>query len=522
MAALADILRSKLETSIKEAREKAEKAASEALTILAVAARDPNPSMNEADRRLRRALRARARQLGEGNQAQGLPLLIEEIAYEQWHRLLFARFLAENNLLMHPDGVSVTLQDCDDLAPEEGAADGWELAARYAGQMLPGIFRADDPAVQVRLAPENRHALERIVMDQPQAVFTSDDGLGWVYQFWQSKKKDEVNRSERKIGGADISPVTQLFTEDYMVKFLLHNSLGAWWAARHPDSPLVKTFDYLRYRDDGTPAAGTFPGWPQTVAEVTMMDPCGGSGHFIVAGFEIFYQMRMEEEGLSAAEAGDAVIRDNLFMLELDPRCTQIAAFALALTAWKTGGYREVPIPNIGCSGIAVEGQLEDWLKLAEGNYALETALNRLYHLFKNAPDLGSLINPGDIPLRDRMFISDYSQVEPLVQKALKKEQNKDDPSAAIFGATVAGVVKATRLLTNTYTLIATNVPFLARGKQSDLLKKFSEREFADAKSDLATIFLERCKAFTSHNGTCAIVTPQNWLFLVSYNFGYP
>ena len=109
---------------------------------------------------------------------------------------------------------------------------------------------------------------------------------GWVYQFWQTQRKDEVNASGSKIGGADLPPVTQLFTEDYMVRFLLENSLGAWWAARHPDSPLVKTFEYLRYRDDGTPAAGAFPGWPDRAAEVTCMDPCGGSGHFVVAEFE--------------------------------------------------------------------------------------------------------------------------------------------------------------------------------------------------------------------------------------------
>ena len=86
--------------------------------------------------------------------------------------------------------------------------------------------------------------------DLPAAVFTADDGLGWVYQFWQSKKKDEVNASERKIGGADLAPVTQLFTEDYMVRFLLQNTLGAWWAARHPDSPLIEELEYLRWMDE--------------------------------------------------------------------------------------------------------------------------------------------------------------------------------------------------------------------------------------------------------------------------------
>ncbi|MCZ2109689.1 MAG: BREX-1 system adenine-specific DNA-methyltransferase PglX, partial [Dehalococcoidia bacterium] len=122
-----------------------------------------------------------------------------------------------------------------------------------------------------------------------------------------------------------------------MVRFLLENSLGAWWAARHPDSPLIKEWEYLRFRDDGTPAAGTFDGWPATAAEVTVMDPCCGSGHFLIAAADMLRKMRMEEEGLTEPEASGAVLRDNLFGLELDPRCTQIAAFALAFDSWKHG-----------------------------------------------------------------------------------------------------------------------------------------------------------------------------------------
>ena len=237
MAPLPSDLRRTLETTIISARDAAEDAARAALATLAVERDAPFTSMTEDQRRLRRALRAKARQLGSGDFLAGIPLLVEEIAYQQWHRMIFARFLAENDLLMHPEGVSVSLQDCADLAPEEGAVDGWDLAARYASRMLPGIFLTDDPVVQLRLAPEGRRALERILDEQPSLVFTSDDALGWVYQFWQSRRKDEVNASEEKIGAGNIGPVTQLFTEDYMVKFLLHNSLGAWWAARHPDSP---------------------------------------------------------------------------------------------------------------------------------------------------------------------------------------------------------------------------------------------------------------------------------------------
>lgn len=146
--------------------------------------------------------------------------------------MLFARFLAENGLLMHPEDVSVTLADCAELAPEEGDPDAWTTAARYATGMLPGIFGSDDPTLEVQ------RALERALEEIPPPTFTADDGLGWVYQFWQTKAKKEVNESGRKISGSDLPAVTQLFTEDYMVRFLLHNTLGAWWASRHPESPI--------------------------------------------------------------------------------------------------------------------------------------------------------------------------------------------------------------------------------------------------------------------------------------------
>src|SRR5260370_889314 len=129
------------------------------------------------------------------------------------------------------------------------------------------------------------------------------------------------------------------------------------------------------------PAAGPFPGWPEKAAKVTIMDPCGGSGHFLVAAFEMLKQMRMEEEDLSEKQAADAILRDNLFGLEIDPRCTQIAAFSLALAAWKSGGYRQLPLPNIACSGIAVTGQLETWTRLGGDDVNLRQTLERHYHL---------------------------------------------------------------------------------------------------------------------------------------------
>ena len=146
--------------------------------------------------------------------------------------MLFARFLAETDLLIEPEsGVAITLDEVQELAREK-ATDWLELASDYAERMLPQIFRKDDPVLQIALPPETRSEMEDLLKGLSKAVFEADDSLGWVYQFWQADRKDEVNKSEVKIGADELPAVTQLFTEDYMVLFLLHNTLGAWWAGK--------------------------------------------------------------------------------------------------------------------------------------------------------------------------------------------------------------------------------------------------------------------------------------------------
>ena len=247
-------MRKTLEKTVIKARDLAEVAVGTAVQAHGVGFPKPPPHLEEEGRKLRNHLRAHGRQLGDrlhGDDRQDIGKLIQEGAYEHWHRMLFARFLAENGLLLHPElGVGVTLAECEEMAQEEGC-NAWELAGRYASRMLPQIFRPEDPVLRLRLAPEHQQALEKLLADLPSEVFTADDSLGWVYQFWQAKRKDEVNTSEVKIGAEELPAVTQLFTEDYMVDFLLHNSLGAWWVTRHPGQPCPVPLAYLRTLKDG-------------------------------------------------------------------------------------------------------------------------------------------------------------------------------------------------------------------------------------------------------------------------------
>ncbi len=548
MPALHTQLRNRLEAAVKQARRTGEAAAKVVLERLTVGSAEPGTHLSAEERHLRNRLRAHGRQLGDGRDpktgAQAINRMIHECAYEHWHRMLFARFLAENQLLIHEkEGMPVTLAECDELATDAGAPDGWTLAARYAARMLPQIFRPDDPVLQVAFAPEHKRALEKLVTELPVEIFTADDSLGWVYQFWQAERKDEVNASGDKITGETLPAVTQLFTEHYMVLFLLHNTIGAWWAARlKSESRIPKSewdkcqtedecrklvalpgydFTYLRFIKDGNgdwvPAAGGFPGWPKSLKDFKLLDPCCGSGHFLVAAFVLLILLRMQDEKLSAKDACDAVLRENLHGLELDQRCTQIAAFAVALTAWKfTEGFRPLPPLNIACSGLGVNARKEDWLALANGDTRLRSGLEQLYDLFQKAPELGSLIDPRRLSHGDLVTAS-FAEIQPLLVKALQSEKAKRSDDLNEIGVAAQGMASAGNLLSSMHHLIATNVPYLVFKKQGEILKTFAESHFQDAKMDLATVFVRRCLELLAHGGTAALVTPQNWLFLGSY-----
>ena len=522
-------LRSRLEAAVKQARRQAEAGAHAALHELGVADATRPAHLNDAQGRLRVRLRAHGRQLGDrlnGGREQTMTHLVQEVAYQHWHRMLFARFLAENRLLMY-DGVAVTLEECEELAADEGARNGWELAGRLAERMLPQIFKAGSPVFELTLPADVQIPLETLLASLPPEVFTASDSLGWVYQFWQAEQKDAINKSEVKIGAEQLPAVTQLFTEPYMVAFLLHNSLGAWWNTRHPDTPCPVTLEYLRTLEDGTPAAGKFEGWPDSLADFKLLDPCCGSGHFLVAAFLMLVPMRMAAEGLSAREAVDRVLEQNLHGLELDARCVEIAVFAVALEAWRYPdergqplGVREIPNPHIACCGLKVAGKAEDWQALVPEGAAnanqLREGLARLHQQFAQAPLLGSLLSPSR--QKGDLYSADYAQLEPLLLAALKHEGGADEAGSRRESALSAlGLLDAARLLEARYQLVITNVPYLARGKQSEALKDYCEAHYPAAKNDLANVFLERCLELCRDGGVVQIVMPQNWLFLTSY-----
>lgn len=538
-------LRTQLENTVKAARDVAEKAGRAALSQLAVGEARAPDYLSADQKSLRRHLRSHGRALGDiknKEETQELTHLVWEVAYEHWHRMLFARFLAENNLLMWEPGAAVSLDDCRDMVDNHpdmamGAKSHWELAGKLAARMLPQVFKPLSPVFALNFAPEHQRELERLLAILPPEVFQASDSLGWVYQFWQAKRKQDVNDLEVKIGADELPAVTQLFTEPYMVDFLLHNSLGAWWHTRHPGQPCPVAMPYLRTVEDGSPAAGSFEGWPDTLTDFKLLDPCCGSGHFLVAAFLLLVPLRMADEGLSAMDAVDAVLAHNLHGLEIDPRCVEIAVFALALAAWRypdedgnpLGVRPDMPAPRIACCGLKVSARPQDWEALvpdSQPNAALLRQELRLLHsVFAQAPLLGSLLNPS-LSIKNDLATSSFETLQTLIEQALGSEQSgtlwggaqdlNDD--AWDLAISARGLLEAARLLDARYHLVITNVPYLARGKQEQALKNFCEQHYPNAKNDLANVFLERCLELAlADGGVVQIVMPQNWLFLASY-----
>jgi hypothetical protein len=399
-----------------------------------------------------------------------------------------------------------------------------------------------------KLSPEQKRSIReecgllmvsKPAVDTPHAIADALSQRG--LSEWENMVKAMPTRIDDALAAAaallEPKARTQLFTEPYMVRFLLHNTLGAWWAGKvlAADRTLEATavdedalreacslpgysFDMLRFVRDGDdeawrPAAGAFPSWPTEAKAITMLDPCCGSGHFLTEALAIISALRQTEEELSPANAVDSVLRDNLHGLEIDGRCVQIAAFAVALTAWRIGGWQTLPLPHIAWVGAPPPLPRREFIALADGDADLEYALTALHELFSKAPTLGSLLEPTGGDLFEAEKLREIERLlEPLLARARRVE-----PEQVEGVISARGMADAASLLHRKYVFQSTNVPYLGRGKQEPLLASFIEKHFNLAKADLATAMLARMSRLSQKGGTISAVTPQNWLFLESY-----
>ncbi len=433
---------------------------------------------------------------------------------------------------------------------------------------LPQLFNPKAPAVALRPSVS---ALKRCIAllsgretvggqaPATDEVFEAPDALGWAYQYWNAEEKDRVFEKVRtkkgaKIEGADIVPATQLYTEPYMVKFLVQNSLGALWMGMNPQSKLYQDWEYYVKDADRSPVEH------KSILEVRFLDPAVGSGHFLLEAFDLFYAMYEEEDRLTEPEEiCAAILNHNLYGIDIDERAVQIATAALWMKAKEKAldleaSYLDEFRGHLVATNIRLprgKNHLEAFLKRYPDDEPLRPALETVFEGLENAHQLGSLLQIEEPVEKELRYLKGKEEVEmkmnlqldlfePVVVQGelplgvesyedwqkktlsrLKEHFNTEaeaaDLSEAFFGQSAGKGLALFDLLAKRYDVVAANPPYMGSKNMGTMLKSYVAKQYAPGKRDLYAAFILRCRKLAYEGGRVGMITLQTWMFLSSF-----
>jgi hypothetical protein len=522
------------------------------------------------DREARRVVDAFMRSRAEAAQSREAAIaeFVRDAAYTWANRLLALRCMEARSLIDEVilqkeayGGRSLQHNRLARRQPERCAGEDeglfamlFEEFARRAEE-LPLLF--DPRAAEVALRPSVA-ALKRCIAllsgtvaakgQEPATdeVFTAADALGWTYQYWNTEEKERVFEKIRtkkgsKIEGADIIPATCIYTEPYMVKFLVQNSLGAIWMGMHTESRLVENWEYYVRNADRAPVSN------KPVADITLLDPACGSGHFLVETFDLFYAMYVEEGRLTEpALICTSILERNLYGIDIDERAVQIAALALVMKAKEKAPDFAPRRVNLVATNIrlpAGKEYLETFLRKHPEDAPLKPALLTIFEGLAHADELGSLLQieePVDRELRhlrDQQLAREHKfgartlfgprkdqewstwkhELVGRLREHFRADVQDGDLAAAFFGEAATKGLSLVDLLTRRYDVVAANPPYMGSKNMGASAKRYIDRHLEAGKRDLYAAFILRCRELVADGGRTAMVTQQSWMFLNSY-----
>jgi type II restriction/modification system DNA methylase subunit YeeA len=513
---------------------------------------------------------------------EGWKQFVEENAYTWFNRFTALRFMELNGFLPH--GLRV-------LSNPDESKDEPEILDKAHTVELPGLAR--ERVVELKLAANKEAELYRLLLvaqcnqlhaampflferinDEtelllPDNLLHSDsvirklvgeideedwrqvEIIGWLYQFYISERKDEVIGSVVK--SEDIPAATQLFTPNWIVKYMTQNSLGRMWLQTYPDSPLRAKMDYYiepaEQSEEVKRELAKLTPTSINPEEIKILDPACGSGHILVEAYDLLKEI-YRERGYSSRDIPRFILEKNLYGLDIDERAAQLASFALLMKAraderrilgenaprlnilaipesshlnandlasallTKREPSRAVPIRDD--SALFADAQSQPSLALAveveseahgESEDVTGEEVVRLLELFEQGKTLGSLI---EIPAEMRQAVD---ALERVVAVKIDSSELMERTAAE----QIAPFVRAAKMLAEKYHAVIANPPYMGTKFFNSDLKQFAARRFPQAKSDLFAMFIERGFELTKHEGFNALVTMQSWMFLSSF-----
>ena len=359
-------------------------------------------------------------------------------------------------------------------------------------ECLPEVFGQVDDADALTLPDgllrQGEHDfLYHLVADIPEESWQDVEVLGWMYQFYNSELKDEFFKSKRKATAADIAPATQLFTPEWIVRYMVENSLGRLWMLNRPDSRLRDRMEYY-VEPDAEHEDFIHVKSPE---DITLCDPACGSGHILSYAFELLFAI-YEECGYTAREIPELILTKNLSGYEVDGRAAQIASLVLALRAREHDRRffrREV----------RADVRVLESVPLEEGEAGVPKELaEELSHL----GEVGSLLAPTD------------ADVEALHAGIASCE---GDLFAAATKDRLERALEACEALRRRFYVVVANPPYMGSSSFNPFMSGWVKRNYPDVKSDLFSSFIVRIMAFANPHGEVGIMCPFVWMFIGSY-----
>lgn len=464
------------------------------------------------------------RELLDEVKRDGLDRTVERAAYTWFNRIAAIRFMEVNDrlpsrtrLLSANDGsfrpqalqepLSVDIEGLDraevarlvSLGDDEATFRCLFLAQCHElAECMPGVFERVGAAMELLLPDgllREGGIVERMVSGIPEEDWAEGvEIVGWAYQYYNQERKDEYFASKRKATADDIAPATQLFTPEWIVRYLVENSLGRLWMLNFPDSSLKGSMEY--YIDPGDEHEEDFLRI-SSPEDITFCDPCCGSGHILVYAFDLLARM-YEERGYSRREIPQLVLQKNLTGIEIDRRAGQLASFALTMKACEYDRrflMRGVE-PNVTVLEPVhfEEGELAGTDLLLNGHDLLDA--------FAHLDEVGSLYIP---QANDLGF----------VEHAIEAKRGAADMFSAHALAELETMKSELELLSRRSSTVVTNPPYL--GNFNPWMSKWTRKHYANERGDLCTCFIKRGFSLASSNGYIAEITMQSWMFLGSY-----
>lgn len=367
----------------------------------------------------------------------------------------------------------------------------------YAGAMpyLFGEAAASSLAMPQGLLAEDS-ILRRIVEDMDGEACESVEVLGWLYQFYVAERKDEFNASNRKATADDIAPATQLFTPNWIVRYLVENSLGRLWMLNNPGSQLVDKMDYYIAPEGETENFIKV----YSPEDLTLCDPACGSGHILVYAFDLLYEIYLEE-GYLPEDIPAFILEKNLFGMEIDGRAAEIAKFALEMKA------REKD-PGFFDKRLDANVTVLETVKFEPGELADAGAIasaTELLDVFEHMTEIGSLYvpKPGDTAVVDNAIRNMEGVIGGMLEdKVLEKLQ------------TTRGMLE---VLSRQFDCVVANPPYLGRNKFDSFMSDWTAINYPNEKSDLCTCFIKRGFSLSKDKGYSSMLTMHSWMTLGSF-----